>query len=453
MAKLALLLLFLPVTIFALSVENTLQNDPLLKQEVLTGAVIEPKSVPFNDESIEKLLFDPDNLVSKDFEIPSYFLDATIFWFDIYTQHPSSHSVIHDKDNLALIYDVLDFSSVHSSELNQFTKSALQSKYVDKIVTRYKTAFNDLAKGKPAGEIGSKIIEALERAKIKLPNKKGQKRFYKDLSDALRAQTGQKNNIQAGINSFAVYEKTIKTYFEAFDVPWELRAIPFLESSFNVRARSKVGASGVWQFMRWIGGHFMPLNRRQDGRLQPLMASAAALHLLKQNLKILGRWDLAIAAYNSGTKHLLKAKRQLVAKKRSYSLANIFEFYEHDHIGFASKNFFAEFLALTRALAYKDKIYDIPKSNTQIIHAYVSLCAIKPNWFFKLMKKYDDNIVEENRHFERRYLNHSFPRGTALFTSSELTKSRYRLITPEMMTSRFPKNWVKHANGYKCSTK
>tara|TARA_R110002049_G_scaffold290976_1_gene474643 strand:+ start:773 stop:2131 length:1359 start_codon:yes stop_codon:yes gene_type:complete len=452
MAKLIFLFL-IPFSVFALSVENTLQNDPLLKEEVLSGQNIEPKSVPFKNEAIEKLLSDPENLVSKDFEIPNYFLDATTFWFDIYTQHPSSHSVLHDKVNLGLVYDVLDFSSVHSSELNQFTKSALQVKYVDKIVTRYKKAFNDLGRGKAAGEIGTKIIEALENTKIKLPNKKNRKKFYKELSDALRAQTGQKDNIQAGINSFAVYEKTIRTYFEAFDVPWELKAIPFLESSFNVRARSKVGASGVWQFMRWIGGHFMPLSRRQDGRLQPLMASTAALHLLKQNLKILGRWDLAIAAYNSGTKHLLKAKRQLVAKKRSYSLADIFEFYEHDHIGFASKNFFAEFLALTRALAYKDKIYDIPKANTEIIHAYVSLCSIKPNWFFKLMKKYDANIVEENRHFERRYFNHSFPRGTALFTSSELTTSRYRLITPEMMTSRYPKNWVKHAKGYKCSTR
>lgn len=453
MGKLVVILL-LPFSVFALSVENTLQSDSLLKQEVLADSTTsEPKSVPFQDSDIEKLLSDPDNLVSNDFAIPDYFKDATTFWFDIYTQHPSSHSVLHDKDNLALIYDVLDFSSVHSSELNQFTKSALQVKYVEKIVSRYKTAFNQLSYGKPAGEIGAKIIEALERAKIKLPSKKRRKNFFNELSTALRAQTGQKDNIQAGINSFAVYEKTIKTYFDAFDVPWELKAIPFLESSFNVRARSKVGASGVWQFMRWIGGHFMPLSRRQDGRLQPLMATASALHLLKQNLKILGRWDLAIAAYNSGTKHLLKGKRQLVANKTEYSLANILENYEHEHLGFASKNFFAEFLALTRALAYKEKIYTKPRANDQIIYAYVSLCSIKPNWFFKLMKKFDDNIIEENRHFERKYFNHSFPRGSILFTSSDLTPSRYVKIEPSMMTKRFPKNWEVFTKGYKCSTK
>src|SRR5690606_14938545 len=118
---------------------------------------------------------------------------------------------------------------------------------------------------------------------------------------------------------------------------------------------SKVGASGVWQFMRYIGSHFMDINRRHDGRSQPLMATASALHLLRQNIKIMGRWDLAITAYNSGTKHLLKGRRLMESKKREGSLANILEYYEHEHIGFASKNFYAEFLALTRALAYRDQ--------------------------------------------------------------------------------------------------
>tara|TARA_R110000868_G_scaffold100129_11_gene275500 strand:+ start:7785 stop:9146 length:1362 start_codon:yes stop_codon:yes gene_type:complete len=453
MGKLVLLLLF-SLNAFALSVENTLQNDPLeLSGAISSDSKSDPKSIPFSDMKIQALLDDPSNLVSKDFPIPEYFLDATRFWFDIYTQHPSSHSVLHDKENLAIIYDVLDFSTVDSSNLNHFTKAALQVKYVDKIVSQYKAAFLQLSKGSTKGAIEQKILAALSQAKIKLPSKSARKKFYKDLSSNLRAQTGQKDNIQAGIDSFAYYEHTIKQYFEAYDVPWELRAIPFLESSFNVRARSKVGASGVWQFMRYIGSHFMTIDRRQDGRLQPLMATAAALHLLKQNLKIMGRWDLAIAAYNSGTKHLLKGKRLMQKKNKVASLANILEYYEHDHIGFASKNFFAEFLALTRALAYKDKIFQQPKQNKQTIHAYVSLCSIKPKWFFSSMKKYDSNIINENRHFERRYHNHSYPRGTVLFTDSDLTERRYYKVDPKLMTKRYPKNWVELAKSHRCSTK
>ncbi len=453
MGKLVLLFIF-SFNAFALSVENTLQNDPIeLSDALTTGESKDPTSIPFTDKKIQALLDDPSNLVSKDFPIPSYFLDATRFWFDIYTQHPSSHSVIHDKENLSIIYDVLDFSTVDSSKLNQFTKAALQVKYVDKIVGQYKLAFLQLSKGQDKGAIETKILAALKAAGIKLPSKSARAKFYKNLSSNLRAQTGQKDNIQSGIDSFSFYEETIKQYFTSFDVPWELRAIPFLESSFNVRARSKVGASGVWQFMRYIGSHFMTIDRRQDGRVQPLMATAAALHLLRQNLKIMGRWDLAIAAYNSGTKHLLKGKRLMISKKKEFSLANILEHYEHDHIGFASKNFFAEFLALTRALAYKDKIYTIPKPSKKIIHAYVSLCSIKPKWFFSSMKKYDENIDQENRHFERRYLSHSFPRGSVLFTESELTTRRYFKVDPKVMTTRYPKNWVELAKSHKCSTK
>ena len=431
-----------------------MQNDPLLIQEVLaSGGSNNPKSIPFEEVDTVKLLADPKDLISDEFDIPPYFLNSTRFWFDIYTQHASNHSVLHDKENLAIIYDVLDFSSVDASELNQFTKAALQVKYVERIVKEYKSAFVRLGKGQDSGEYEKKILEALKNSKIDLPSKKNRKKFFSDLSENLRAQTGQKDNIQAGINAFARYENTIKLYFDAFDVPWELKAIPFLESSFNVRARSKVGASGVWQFMRWIAAHFMDVDRRQDGRSNPLISTASALHLLKQNLKIMGRWDLAIAAYNSGTKHLLKGRRLMESKKREGSLANILEHYEHEHIGFASKNFYAEFLALTRALAYKDLFYQIPKPSNDTVHAYVSLCNIQPKWFFSAMDKIDSEIEDHNRHFERRYLKHNFPRGTLLFSSSDLTERRYIRVDPKKMPTRYPKNWDVFIKGYSCSTK
>lgn len=413
-----------------------------------------PKSVPFEVDSAVKVLTDPDNRIDDTFDIPEYFHDSTRFWFDIYTQHPSSHSVLHDKENMALIYDVLDFSSVTASELNEFTKAALQSKYVDQIVDQYKAALKKMLVGQNAGELQEKIENALILAKLEIPKtKKSRTKFFQTLLDNFRAQTGQKDRIQSGINSYARYQLTIESYFKAFDVPLELQAIPFLESSFNVRAKSKVGASGVWQFMRWIGGHFMTIDRRQDGRSQPLMATASALHLLRQNLKILDRWDLAISAYNSGTKHLLKAKRQLETKKMEPTLANVLANYEHEHLGFASRNFYSSFLALTRALAYREKFYDVPETSKEKIHAFVSLCKIQPQWFFQAMKKYDSNIEDENRHFSRRYLKQNFPRGTILFTTSDLTERRYFKIMPELMPTRYPKNWEKLASNQSCSTK
>ncbi len=418
------------------------------------GLAQEPKSVPFEQPDLGKLLDDPEDRVDVTFDIPDYFRDATRFWFDIYTQHPSTHSVLHDKVNMALIYDVLDFSSVFSSELNQFTKVALQSKYVEGIVAQYKAALTKLMADQDAGELGQKINSMLAAAKIEIPSKKDdKKKFYGQLKENFRAQTGQKDRIQSGINSYAPYRVSVESYFKEFSVPLELHVIPFLESSFNVRAKSKVGASGVWQFMRWIGSHFMTIDRRQDGRSQPLMATASALHLLRQNLKILGRWDLAISAYNSGTKHLLKGKRLLEAKKLEPTLANVLANYEHDHLGFASRNFYASFLALTRAIAYQEKFYDIPEAASRPVHAYVSLCKIQPAWFFSNMKKFDPDIDEENRHFNRRYLKHTFPRGTLLFTTSELTSRRYFKVEPKLMPSRYPKNWSLLAKNHKCSTK
>ena len=173
----------------------------------------------------------------------------------------------------------------------------------------------------------------------------------------VRAQTGQRNNIFQGILNAAPFDGFFADLLKAFNLPHELVAIAFVESSFNPNAVSKVGASGVWQIMPFIEQKILSRGKNIDSRRSVLLSTLGAFHLLAQNYKILKRWDLAVTAYNSGTKHLLRAQKQF--RKKNIDLPYILKNYHSAHLGFASKNFFSEFLALVYVLEYKDLLYPL----------------------------------------------------------------------------------------------
>lgn len=181
----------------------------------------------------------------------------------------------------------------------------------------------------------------MRRAGIDIPKKKSARlKLISKLAENVRAQTGQRENISKGLERVNYYRETLTALMDIFEIPPELINISFLESSFNPDAKSKVGATGAWQFMRHTGKHFMRIDQYVDQRLNPVISSISAFHLLKQNFQILKDWSLAIAAYNSGTKHLLRARRKLMRRDvKKINLEKALKNYSHPHIGFASENF------------------------------------------------------------------------------------------------------------------
>lgn len=442
-----LLIFFITFNALSISLDNIFQNNLLVIDNIKYGDMIEKMAVSSLKQTDRFYYFskDPDDLISKDFDIPKYFMPHVHFWFNMYTIFSSHQVTIHDKENLAIIYDVIDFNDLKNSDLTYHSKYALQAQYTSKIIKDYKQTLLSIAKNGPKTEFENKIYKNIAKIYPHVKNANDiRKRVFFKLSKNIRSQTGQKDSIQQGIDNFQVYEKTIRKYFKTFNLPYELHAISFLESSFNLRAKSKVGASGVWQFMPFIGKHFMRVDNYIDHRSNPLTSTISALHLLKQNKTILKRWDLAIPAYNSGTKHLLKARRKLRKHKKKISLENIFKFYSHSHIGFASKNFYTEFLALVYALSYKENFYIIQKKrNFPEIHAYVSLCRTRPKTFFKKYNKQWPLASDINSHFSRRTKGLLLQKKKIFFSFNKINNKKYHFINVNMMKKRYPKNWKK----------
>lgn len=104
------------------------------------------------------------------------------------------------------------------------------------------------------------------------------------------------------------YMPIFEQALEVYGIPLELKYLPIIESALNPNAVSRVGATGLWQFMIATGKRYgLKVTTLIDERRDPVKASYAAAHYLSDLYKIFGDWNLVIAAYNAGPENINKA--------------------------------------------------------------------------------------------------------------------------------------------------
>ena len=159
----------------------------------------------------------------------------------------------------------------------------------------------------------------------------------------VRLQMGLRDRMKKAMYLSGKYLDRMESIFRKNEMPVELTRIVFVESSFNIYAHSKVGASGLWQIMPNVAREKGYIGTNFDKRNHPIEATKLAADMLKQNYNELKSWPLAITAYNHG---LAGVKRML----RKNEAIRIEELIDSDKVtrtwGFASKNFYACFLAV-----------------------------------------------------------------------------------------------------------
>lgn len=106
---------------------------------------------------------------------------------------------------------------------------------------------------------------------------------------------------------FPLFEKEL----DNMDVPLEIKYLAIVESALKPRAKSRVGATGLWQFMYPTGKMYgLNVTSYVDERSDPIKSTIAASKYLAKLYEIFGDWDLALAAYNSGPGNVNKAIRR-----------------------------------------------------------------------------------------------------------------------------------------------
>ena len=117
-------------------------------------------------------------------------------------------------------------------------------------------------------------------------------------------------------------------YFPMFEqemsnqkIPLEMKYLAIIESALNPKARSRAGATGLWQFMYATGKSYgLEMNNYVDERSDPVRSTKAAAKYLNELYKIFGDWDLTLAAYNSGPGNVTKAIRRSNGKTNYWNL-------------------------------------------------------------------------------------------------------------------------------------
>lgn len=315
----------------------SLPRDPRTIQgytELYAGSQLREMELPLFGNQSDALGYPSEDT----FHVPPALRTRVEFWKRIYSEFTSSQGVLHDSEYPELVYAVVDLTELTRTPASQRKRSKLVSRFLKD------------EKSKIAAQL--KTLHELQSDPLKIPpelfplfkkfeNIPGQDRFLM-AADRVRMQTGQRDRIVQGFLYGGRYFSKLMEIFEKKKVPKELTRLPLVESAFNLNARSKVGASGVWQFMQATGKRFLRIDSLVDERNDPETAAWAAADLLRQNYEALGSWPLAITAYNHGREGMARAVREL----GTTDLSEIIKRYKVRNFGFASSNFYSEFLAM-----------------------------------------------------------------------------------------------------------
>ena len=156
-------------------------------------------------------------------------------------------------------------------------------------------------------------------------------------------------------------------YFPLFEealakqnVPLEIKYLAVVESALNPKAVSRVGATGLWQFMYQTGKQYgLNVDSYVDDRSDPLKASEAAAQYMSNMYKIFGDWELVLASYNSGAGNVSKAIRRSGGQQNFWNIRK--------HLPQETQGYVPAFLATMYIYEYHTAHGIVPKSHYQTL--------------------------------------------------------------------------------------
>jgi membrane-bound lytic murein transglycosylase D len=268
------------------------------------------------------------------------------FWIDVFTRLRRNQVLLHDTQYPRLRYEVFVLPGTVEDGLNREQADYLGARK-ERLAARLETLERKLTRAEPLSVSEQQLRQRLEAA--------GGPEAVRNASQRLRFQRGLRERFLEGVRRSGRYMTQMRRIFAGQHLPADLALLPHVESSFNIDARSSAGAAGIWQFTRPTGRRFLHMSNALDERLDPIAATRAAAAYLRSAHELLGDWALAITSYNHGTAGMLRAANQY-----GRQIERIVREYNSDSFGFASRNFYTEFLAVREILTHPERYFDEP---------------------------------------------------------------------------------------------
>jgi membrane-bound lytic murein transglycosylase D len=255
------------------------------------------------------------------FPEPQALAPAVRFWAATFTQYGSRDVIIHDRVQPGLVYDVVrDVGPDDDARVQAAIRAATE---------RVQRATH------VCGMALFETPQSLEAA------------------SRIRTHRGMRDAFAQAIVAERLFHGIVRRALAAEDLPMDLAALPLIESSYHPGSQSHAGAVGLWQLTADVGDRYLRIDGKVDERRDPSRASLAAARYLRELHEQLGSWPLAITAYNHGPTGVQRA-REIVG---SDDLGEIVRRYDGPGFGFASRNFYAEFLAARHVLAHSSAYF------------------------------------------------------------------------------------------------
>ena len=253
------------------------------------------------------------------------------FWKNVYSHWTLSQVVLHDIDHPSIVYELFELpppvGEVTTDEQREYVKGRREA-----VQQRLAAIEAAIAAGTPLADDEKALV-------LKITDVTGGDGFV-GASLRVRSQRGLRERFRRGLEISGRYHDAFVAIFREAGLPEDLAELPHVESSFQVNARSSAGAVGVWQFTRGAARKFMLMTPGLDERLDPVASARGAARYLKTAYDDLGSWPLAITSYNHGIEGMKAASERF-----GLDFSRILVEYDGRTFGFASKNFYKEFLA------------------------------------------------------------------------------------------------------------
>ncbi len=253
------------------------------------------------------------------FPEPESLAPAVRFWAATFTQYGCRDVIVHDRIEPGLVYDVVrDVASNDDPRVQASIQAAVE---------RLERA----SQGTPA-------TLALFATPVATPSTLAR----------IRTHPGMREAFVQGLTAERLFRGVVHRALSAEGLPSELAALPLVESEYHPGLVSTAGAVGLWQLTTDVADRYVRVDGKVDERRDPSRASVAAAAYLRELHDQFGSWPLALTAYNHGPTGVQRARETI----HSDDLGELVRRYAGPGFGFASRNFYAEFLAALHVLRH-----------------------------------------------------------------------------------------------------
>jgi membrane-bound lytic murein transglycosylase D len=257
--------------------------------------------------------------------------EQVAFWRNVYGYWSMNQVALHDMEYPGIVYEVVDLPGPASEGYTTQQKKFIEDRR-EELQSRLRSLEQRYANPATLTDADRELLFRIHAG--------GGEQAVAGVSDRVRSQRGLRERFRRGLEISGRYDSTFRNIFNDAGLPEDLAYLPHVESSFQTNARSSAGAVGVWQFTRGAGKLFLKVNPVVDERLDPVASARGASRYLRRSYDVLQDWAFAITSYNHGVEGMLRAKRQV-----GDDFSRVVREYDSRSFGFASRNFYTEFLA------------------------------------------------------------------------------------------------------------